>query len=133
MKKICKKIPAILLSLLMILSLSVTALADDSTLTFRGVDKGFDAAPGSKYTTTDLFDGFKDVMPGDQLTETVRISNEAGDCDYIKLYLRMVLHDEQGNPLTYDESFEYRMARTRPVWTDSVMRMLPPCRISFPS
>ena len=101
-----KKILTLLMALVLILSLSITAFAADASLTFRSAWRGFDANPGSGYTSTDLFDNFKDVMPGDQLSQKVTIYNRARDCDYIKLYMRAVVHDELGNPLTYDEPFE---------------------------
>lgn len=94
MKKSYKKISSLLLALMMFLSLSVTAFAADSTITFKGAQEGFDFQPGSEYTATDLFDNFKDVMPGDKLTETIQVKNAATDCDYIKLYMRAVPHDE---------------------------------------
>ena len=106
MKQIFRNLFALLLALVMLLSLSVTAFAADSSITFKGAQEGFDFQPGSQYTVTDLFDSFKDVMPGDKLTETIQVKNEASDCDYIKLYMRAVVHDENGNPLTYDETFE---------------------------
>lgn len=106
MKRTFRNFSSLLLALVMILSLSVTAFAADSTITFNGAQEGFDFQPGSEYTATDLFDNFKDVMPGDQLTETIRVKNAATDCDYIKLYMRAVVHDENGNPLTYSEAFE---------------------------
>ena len=90
----------------MLLNFSATALAADSVIIFKGAQEGFESQPGSSYTETDLFDQFKNVMPGDRLTETVKLKNEASDCDYIKLYLRAVVHDEVGNPLTYSEAFE---------------------------
>ena len=107
MKRTVRTVSALLLVLAMLLSLSATAFAADSSITFKGYQEGFDFQPGSEYTATDLFDSFKDVMPGDKLTETIQIKNEAGDCDYIKLYLRAVVHDENGNPLTYSEAFEH--------------------------
>lgn len=106
MKRTFRNLSSLLLALVMILSLSVTAFAADSSITFKGAQEGFDFQPGSQYTATDLFDSFKDVMPGDKLTETIQIKNEASDCDYIKLYMRAVVHDENGNPLTYSETFE---------------------------
>ena len=106
MKQTFRNLSSLLLALVMILSMSVTAFAADSTITFNGAQEGFDFQPGSEYTATDLFDNFKDVMPGDQLTETIQVKNEATDCDYIKLYMRAVIHDENGNPLTYSEAFE---------------------------
>lgn len=106
MKRIYRNLSSLLLALVMLLSLSVTAFAADSSITFKGAQDGFDLQPGSEYTATDLFDNFKDVMPGDKLTETIQVKNEASDCDYIKLYMRAVVHDENGNPLTYSETFE---------------------------
>lgn len=106
MKRTFRNLSSLLLALVMLLSLSVTAFAADSTITFKGAQEGFDFQAGSEYTATDLFDNFKDIMPGDKLTESIQIKNEARDCDYIKLYMRAVVHDENGNPLTYSEVFE---------------------------
>lgn len=106
MKRLLKNAFSLLLALTLVFSLSVTAFAADSTITFQGDEAKAEIAPGSGYTTSDLFDGFKNVMPGDKLTETVTVTNNADNCDYIKLYLQAVAHDAQGNPLTYDEAFE---------------------------
>jgi len=106
MKRTFSKLSSLLLALMMVFSMSVTAFAADSTITFKGAEDGFEAQPGSEYTDTDLFQNFKNVMPGDKLTETIQIKNEATDCDYIKVYMRAVVHDENGNPLTYSEAFE---------------------------
>ena len=100
MKKLFKSGSALLLALIMVLSLSVTAFAADSSITFKGLEEGFEAQPGSEYTETDLFDNFKNVMPGDQLTETITFKNQASDCDYINVYLKAQVHDENGNPLS---------------------------------
>lgn len=106
MKRTFRNLSSLLLALVMIFSMSVTAFAAESSVTFKGSQESFDFRPGSEYTATDLFDNFKEVMPGDMLTETILIKNEARDCDYIKLYMRAVVHDENGNPLTYSETFE---------------------------
>lgn len=106
MKRIFRNLSAAFLALIIVLSLSVTVFAADSAITFKGAQEGFDFQPGSEYTATDLFQNFKDVMPGDRLTETIQVQNSAADCDYIKLYMRAVVHDTESNPLTYSESFE---------------------------
>lgn len=67
---------------------------------FPGLEEGFKFAPGSEYTATDLFQNFKDMMPGDSRTEVILFRNEAKDCDYVNLYLRAVAHDPEGNPLS---------------------------------
>ena len=93
MKRTFSKLSSLLLALVMVFSMSVTAFAADSTITFKGLQEGFEAQPGSEYTDTDLFQNFKNVMPGDKLTETIQIKNEATDCDYIKVYPRSRLSD----------------------------------------
>ena len=103
--KIMIRISSVLLALVLLCG-GLSAFAADSSVTFLGAKDGFATAPGSNYTATDLFDGFKDTMPGDKLSETVALRNQATDCDYIKLYLRAEVLDESGNPLTYDEAFE---------------------------
>jgi len=106
MKQSLSKLSSFLLAILMFMNLSVTTLAADSIITFKGLQQGFAFQPGSEYTATDLFDNFKNVMPGDRRSETIQIKNTATDCDYIKLYIRAVVHDEDSNPLTYSEPFE---------------------------
>lgn len=94
-----KSILSLLLAVATMLSFSVTAFASESSVTFEdGKIVAFE--PGSVYTDTDLFDNFKGVMPGDVRTEEVTIQNNTKDCDYIKVYMRAVLHDETGNPIS---------------------------------
>lgn len=99
MKRICKTIFSLVLTLLLTVSLATSAFAA-SSITFKGFSDGFDFQPGSEYTETDLFDGFKNVMPGDTVTDTITFTNEATDCDYVNLYMRAEAHDEAGNPLS---------------------------------
>ena len=106
MKRVFKNFSSLILAIILIFTLPLTAFAADSAIIFEGKSAGFTFEPGSEYTATDLFDNFKDVMPGDVLTEEITIKNNASDCDYIKLYIRAIAHDEDDNPLTYDEAFE---------------------------
>ena len=99
MKRTCKTIFSLVLTLLLTVSLATSAFAS-SSITFKGFSAGFDFQPGSEYTETDLFDGFKNVMPGDTVTDTITFTNEATDCDYVNLYMRAETHDEAGNPLS---------------------------------
>lgn len=100
MKNILKRFSSLVLVALVILSLSVTALAVSPSITFEGHSKGFDFVPGSEYTESDLFNNFKNVMPGDVLTEEITFTNSATDCDFVHLYLRAELHDAEKNPLS---------------------------------
>ena len=102
MKKVC----SLLLSLILVISLAIPAYAVGSTVIFKGSQEKISFDVQSGYTSSDLFDNFKDVMPGDRLSETITIKNNAWGYDYIKVYLRAIAHDEQNNPLTYSGSFE---------------------------
>ncbi len=98
MKLSTLKILTLLLAIAMSLTISVSA--EDSSIIYHGVKDGFEFNPGSIYTESDLFDGFKSVMPGDTLTETITVENKSKDSDYIKLYMRAEAHDEIKNPLS---------------------------------
>lgn len=100
MKKTFKAITSLVLMLLVVMSMSVTAFAASPSITFEGFSKGFDFQPGSEYTQTDLFGSFKNVMPGDTVTETITFTNSATDCDFVNLYMRAEAHDETANPLS---------------------------------
>ena len=100
MKKLFRAITSLILMLLAVMSMTVTAFAASSSITFEGFSKGFDFRPGSEYTQTDLFGNFKNVMPGDTVTETITFTNSAADCDFVNLYMRAETHDETANPLS---------------------------------
>lgn len=106
MKKLAKILFSLVLCCMLVLSVPATALAADPTIHFEGQDTGFSFAPGSEYSPSDLFGNFKNVMPGDKLSEVITVTNKADDSDYVKLYLKAIAHDEKGNPLTYSETFE---------------------------
>lgn len=99
-----KKLTLLLMSVLLTLGMVLAVSA--STISYNGGAEEFVFLPGSGYTSTDLFDNFKNVMPGDKRTETITITNDSDDSDYIKLYMRVEPHDEAENPLTYSETFE---------------------------
>ena len=100
MKKSCKAVFSLVLMLLIVMSLSSTAFAAAPSITFKGFTSGFDFQPGSEYTETDLLNSFKNVMPGDTVTETITFTNSASDCDFVNLYMRAEAHDETANPLS---------------------------------
>lgn len=100
MKNTWKKLSSLLLAATLTLGMTVSASAADSTVAYRGQEEGFTFGPGSEYTSSDLFDSFKGVMPGDTRTETVTFKNEAVDSDFVRLYLRAVAHDDTANPMS---------------------------------
>lgn len=105
MKRSFKTISALALALVLVLSLGVTAYADGS-VSYQGGAEKFVFLEGSGYTDTDLFNGFKNVMPGDIISQDIVIKNGFGGAARVKIYMRAVLHDEAGNPLSYSEAYE---------------------------
>ncbi len=111
MKK--KQISAFLLTLVLLFSLSVPAFAADVTYENQAVS----FAPGSSYSETDLFSDFKDLMPGDTITQSVVIHNESSK--QVTIYMRAIPHDPQNNPLSEKVREELetdkRMGRQSPI------------------
>lgn len=99
MKKTLKTISALALVLVLLLGMSATAFAE-SKVTYEGGAEKFVFLPGSEYTETDLFENFKGVMPGDVITQEITVQNNYTKAEKVNIYLRAVVHDEQGNPLS---------------------------------
>ena len=76
-----------LMVLVMVFGLCTTAYAAGS-VTYDGDANKFIFAPGSDYSPTDLFSDFKNVMPGDTLTEQILIKNDTSNQVKIKVYMR---------------------------------------------
>lgn len=99
MKKFSKIASALAVSAALALGMAGAAFADvvyeNQKVSVNG---------GGLYTVTDLFDNFKNVMPGDKLEQPVTVVNEGDKA--IKVYLRAEAHDEVDNPLTYAEAGE---------------------------
>lgn len=82
--------PIISLTLLAILNLLLfnsNALAT-SKIQFEGGAENFVFYADESWTDTDLFDGLKNIMPGDKRTENITVKNMASEYDYVKIYLR---------------------------------------------
>ena len=81
-----KRLVALLLVLCVILAMPVHA--DNGSVTYSGDAGEFIFAPGSDYSLTDLFPNFKDVMPGDTLTQQITVKNDASEKVKVKIYIR---------------------------------------------
>lgn len=73
---------------LLLLSVPMPAEAADGRVTFYEDAGRFVFEPGSRYSPTDLFPNFKDVMPGDSLTQTITVRNDAENDVKVKIYMR---------------------------------------------
>ncbi|MGN1019015.1 MAG: hypothetical protein ACI4O7_01470 [Aristaeellaceae bacterium] len=70
-----KKIISICLALLMVMALCGSAMAA-AAVSYEGGAEKFVFVPGSEYSDSDLFENFKDVLPGDVLTQTITVQND---------------------------------------------------------
>ena len=82
-----KKLFTVITSLVMLLSVTITAFAA-GTVAYEGTAQKFVFEPGSNHSPTDLFSDFKNVMPGDSLTQQIFIRNDRSNNVKIKLYMR---------------------------------------------
>ncbi len=101
MKRKMKISFSLLTVVILVLSLGAAALAEGASVSYEGGAEQFVFLPGSDYTDTDLFDGFKGVMPGDTVTQKITVTNRLSGSDTVKLYLRAQAHGAlAGNPLS---------------------------------
>ena len=84
MKKIITVLLVVIVSLCSVLSVN----AADGKVTYSGNAGDFVFEPGSEHSLTDLFPNFKDVMPGDTLTQKITVRNDAENDVKVKIYIR---------------------------------------------
>ena len=83
-----KKCLSFLCVCMLLLSYALPVFAVDGNVTYSGDAGEFIFAPGSEYSPTDLFPDFKDVMPGDSITQEITVRNDASRRVKIKVYMR---------------------------------------------
>lgn len=133
MKKSMKKLLSLVMVIAALAALTVPALAADAVVSRQGTNGLVIETTGSGYTDTDLFGNFKNVMPGDELTENITIKNNVSGFDYVKLYIRAEAHDEEGTRSPTASPLKTRTATIRPTSRECATRPSSPWRTSSPS
>lgn len=83
-----KKCSIFLCVFMLLLSCVTPVFAADGNVTYSGDAGKFVFAPGSEHSPTDLFPNFKDVMPGDSITQPITVKNDASNKVKVKIYVR---------------------------------------------
>lgn len=86
--KLIRRVFAAALVLLVLFTAAPAAQAADSKVTYKGRAEKFIFEPGTNYSPTDLFPNFKDVMPGDVLTQHIEVKNKASNRVKVRIYMR---------------------------------------------
>ena len=87
MKKTSKRLFSLMLTAVMMLGMAISGYAA-GVVTFEANEQKFDFAPGSVYSPSDLFTDFKNLMPGDSITQSVRVKNNGKDGYTTNIYIR---------------------------------------------
>ena len=104
MKNIFKRLFSLALAVVMMAGFALTASAAGK-VTYEGKAEEFIFKPGTEYSFTDLFENFKDVMPGDKITQKIRVVNKGKGKHTTKIYMKALgPTDENGSDLRYSDA-----------------------------
>lgn len=83
-----KKLISLVLALMLLLCFVPNARAEGGNVIYTGDVGTFVFLPGGEESLTDMFPDFKDVMPGDTLTQEITVVNDRSKDVKVKLYIR---------------------------------------------
>ena len=83
-----KRLMALAAALVLLLTLSATALAADGNVSYSGNAGEFVFEPGGSESLTDLFPTFQDLMPGDSVTQRIVLKNNANKRVNVRISMR---------------------------------------------
>lgn len=93
-RSLFKRTGSLLLVLLLLTAMPMSARAEDN-VSYQGQTNGI-VFERNGAAVTELFGGFEDVLPGDSLIETVSLKNNSPDGKSIRVYLRALGADAEG-------------------------------------
>lgn len=90
-----KKIMFFVIFIISLMSTSLVCRAADGNVTYSGNAGEFIFSPGTEHSPTDLFDNFKNVMPGDTISQKITVKNNADGNVKAEIFLRSFGADEK--------------------------------------
>ena len=97
-----KKALSILLALMLVLGMSAVAFADGtSAVTYEGGAEKYVFIYNDDFTDTDLFNNFKNVLPGDSIDQNITVGNIRAGNYYVNIYMKAKPHSDSAD--TYDD------------------------------
>ena len=105
MKKYTKHLFSLMMAVVMMFSLTISGFAA-GLVTYSSEGEKFDFAPGTEYSDTDLFDELKDMMPGDEISQTVRFVYNGKSGVTAKVYLKAVIPTDETGELVDKELYQ---------------------------
>ena len=101
-RKILKALSSLFMAVVLMAGPAVPAQAGDTSVRYDGGAEKFVFLPGNDSSSTDLFDNFKNVMPGDVVTQQITVTNNKEKVSKVKIYLRAETHTDDESALGQD-------------------------------